>query len=347
MAWMIYGATGFTAKLIIAKALARGHRPILAGRHPQHILEISRAHDLPCRVFDLRKPSLIARQLDGLDAVLNCAGPFSATAAPMLAACIEARVPYLDISGEISVFESVFSRDAELRAARIPAISGVGFDVVPSDCLAAMLAQALPRPGHGLVLALKFHQTSPSPGTLKTLVEAMGTGPRRRQDGKIVNAEAPSRGINFPDGETSAMAIPWGDIATAFRSTGIPNIDVYVAAPAWLIAAQRAMRYARPVFANRLVQKTLQEQITRHYRGPTPEQRQKGRIFIWGEARTAHGDTVVKAISTPDGYNVTADAAVLAVEKLLGTSVSPGALTPAQAFGADFVKELEGVELLS
>src|SRR5690606_5088937 len=84
----------------------------------------------------------------GVDLVLHCAGPFGETSRPMLKACLRAGAHYLDITGEIAVFEAVMARDPEIRRAGVAAIPGVGFDVVPTDGLAALLGQALPGATH-------------------------------------------------------------------------------------------------------------------------------------------------------------------------------------------------------
>ena len=136
--WMIYGANGYTGRLAARLAKDRHLGPVLAGRHAEPIKQL--AHELGCeaRVFDLADAASAATHLAGVRAVLHCAGPFSATSRPMLDACLRAGAHYLDITGEIAVFEAIHSRRQEVSDAGIVAIPGVGFDVVPTDCLAAM-----------------------------------------------------------------------------------------------------------------------------------------------------------------------------------------------------------------
>ena len=145
---MIYGANGYTGGLAARVATDRRLSPILAGRHAGPVRSL--ADDLGCesRVFDLRDPAVVATNLQGVAAVLHCAGPFSATSRPMLDACLRAGTHYLDITGEIAVFEDIHSRGREIIEAGIIAIPGVGFDVVPTDCLAAMLKRELPSATH-------------------------------------------------------------------------------------------------------------------------------------------------------------------------------------------------------
>src|SRR5580765_7458313 len=146
--WMIYGANGYTGRLAARLAKDSKLSPVLAGRHAEHIRPLARELGLESRVFDLDDPAVATANLQGVAAVLHCAGPFSATSRPMLTACLRATTHYLDITGEIPVFEDIHSREREIIEAGIIAIPGVGFDVVPTDCLAAMLKRELPSATH-------------------------------------------------------------------------------------------------------------------------------------------------------------------------------------------------------
>src|SRR6185295_12866016 len=100
-------------------AKLRGFTPILAGRSTEQVQPLARELGFESRVFDLADPAVVARNLDGVAAVLHCAGPFSATSRPMLAGCVRARTHYLDITGEIAVFEDIHARGEEFRNAGI------------------------------------------------------------------------------------------------------------------------------------------------------------------------------------------------------------------------------------
>ncbi len=346
--WMIYGANGYSGKLILEQARKRGHRPIVAGRHPQRVLELAQSLDMPSRVFSLSDPQAAAKHLDGVDLVMHCAGPFSATAKPMLDACLAAGAHYLDITGEIEVFEMVHARDAELRQRGISAIPGVGFDVVPSDCLAAMLKDLMPD-ATSLTLAFMPRGGSRlSPGTAKTMVEGMATGGRVRSHGQIMTVPPAYkvRDIPFASGPAKAVTIPWGDVSTAYYSTQIPNIEVYMGVHDRQLAAMKNGRYMQWFVRIPPVMAFLKKRIEKHVPGPNAEQRAKGRTELWGEVTNDRGEKKSLRMKTPEGYQLTADSAVRAVERLLGGPPRAGALTPSMAFGKDFVKELDGVEVL-
>src|SRR3954449_4542055 len=224
--WMIYGANGYTGELIAREAVRRGQKPILGGRNAEKLATLANELGLESRAFPLDAP-----QLDGIEAVLHCAGPFVHTSAAMVRACIAAGAHYLDITGEIPVFESIMAMTDDAARAGVTLIPGVGFDVVPTDCLAAMLAAR--RPG-ATELELAFYSPGAeiSRGTLKTMIESIGDGGAIRENGKIVRVPPAfdAKEIPFSIAPRMAMTIPWGDVSTAFHTTGIPNIRVYTAA---------------------------------------------------------------------------------------------------------------------
>src|SRR5205085_5515906 len=260
--------------LIAREAARRGLKPILAGRSPAKIAPLANALGLEARVFDLGDVAQTAAALEGVSLVLHCAGPFSATSAPMIAACLRAHAHYLDITGEISVFEHAMEQDAMARAAGIVVCPGVGFDVIPTDCLAATLRAALPDATH---LALGFDSRSGfSPGTAKTSVEGLAQGGKVRQDGRIISVPLAykTRRIDFGDGEKLAMTIPWGDVCTAYHTTGIPNIEVYIPGSPGMIANAKRANFIRPLLGWGPVQNFLKKKAGQ-VKGPDAEKRAK------------------------------------------------------------------------
>jgi short subunit dehydrogenase-like uncharacterized protein len=226
MSWLIYGANGYTGELIARAAAENGTAPTLAGRTRENVEPLAAELGLPSRVFGLDDTDAVTANIAGATIVLNCAGPFSATSAPIMEACLRAGVHYLDITGEIAVFEHAHAQAARAEQAGIVVCPGVGFDVIPTDCVAAALKAALP---DATRLALGFDSRGAmSPGTAATSIEALATGGRIRRAGRLVAVPlgAITRRIDFGDGEKFAVAIPWGDVSTAYRTTGIGDIEV-------------------------------------------------------------------------------------------------------------------------
>ncbi|MEL0028175.1 MAG: saccharopine dehydrogenase NADP-binding domain-containing protein [Perlucidibaca sp.] len=340
--WMIYGANGYTGELIAREAVRRGLQPVLAGRSRGKVEALASELGLTTRAFGLDDPSLAAGQLADIDLVMHCAGPFSVTAAPMMAACLEAGTHYLDITGEISVFEHAQSLDAQARQKGVVICPGVGFDVIPTDCVAAALKAALPDATH---LSLGFDaDSSLSPGTAKTSVEGMAQGGKVRRDGRIVTVPLAYevRRIDFGNGARHAMTIPWGDVATAYHTTGIPNIEVFIPGPLPVIYGAKAANLARPLLALAPVQRALKALVDKVITGPDDQQRAGKATYVWGEARNAKGEKKTARVRTENVYSLTITGSLAVIEHLMQHQPTGGAYTPARLVGADLVTSLPG-----
>lgn len=333
---LLYGATGYTGQLILAECIARGLRPVLAGRNTAALAALAAPHGLEVRAFDLSGHI----PLHGMRAVLHAAGPFFRTSAPMVAACLAQGVHYLDITGEIAVFEACRARHEDAMRAGIVLLPGVGFDVVPTDCLAARLAEALP---NATLLELAFAGGGGfSRGTLKTMLLGAGQGGAIRRDGRIVRVPTAwhRQRIPFRDKQRDAVTIPWGDVSTAHWSTGIPNIHTYLALPR---AAQRGLTVQRllaPLMAFGAVRRFVERQVDARVTGPSAEVRATARMQVWGRVTHADGRTREGTAVVPEGYRFTAIAAVECARRVLETPPSAGYHTPSSAFGARFLESL-------
>jgi short subunit dehydrogenase-like uncharacterized protein len=208
-----------------------------------------------------------------------------------------------------------------------------------------MLAERLPSATH-LALAF-FGLTRMSPGTARTLFEKLGDGGRARIDGRVT--EVPFawkiREIPFRGGVRKAMTIPWGDVVTAYHTTGIPNIEVYNAMPGLdpekVRPAEKALRLLRfgPVRA-------VVRWITRgHFRGPSESERNSGRVEFWGRVADDAGQVVEATLETPEAYHLTVRTALEAAMQVLAGAAPPGFCTPAAAFGAEWILDFDGTEL--
>lgn len=335
---VVYGATGYTGRLIIREAVAKGLRPIVAGRDGDAVRTLATDFGLEARVASLDDGPGLDAAFAGARAVLNCAGPFHSRAWPVVDACLRARLHYLDITGEIVVFERLAAMGATAAAAGITLMPGVGFDVVPTDCLAARLKARLPSATH---LELAFTGgVGLSRGTATTIVEGIAKGGAVRRDGRIVAVPQAyaTREIDYGHRRLLSMSVPWGDVSTAFYSTGIPNITVYTAVHPKTLRRLRLARPFAPLLGTRLVQRFLLARAAR-ITGPSEATRAAARSHVWGEARDAAGNITVSLLSAPEGYNLTAMTAVAAAQRVLTGRVRSGFLTPSSAFGADFILE--------
>jgi short subunit dehydrogenase-like uncharacterized protein len=341
-AWLLYGANGYTGELIAREAVARGLKPILAGRNTTKINALAKELGCEARVFSLDDQTATVIALQDVAAVLNCAGPFSQTAGLMMQACLVSHVHYLDITGEIEVFELAHSLHEKAQRARVVLCPGVGFDVVPTDSVAAKLKEALPDATH---LALAFEALGRSSvGTAKTGIESLHMGSCVRKDGALVREPlaARTRRIDLGNGERDVVGIPWGDVSTAYRTTGIPNIETFIASsPDNTNRMRKAWRW-RGALTTGFVQWLLKRAVARGPQGPSEAERNNNPTFVWGEALNAAGVKKTARLRVANGYALTVQSALGVLQYVLAHPDRNGFATPTQLVGAEFVETLPG-----
>lgn len=353
MTVLIYGAYGYTGELISRAAIDRGLGPILAGRDGDRLRELGRDLRADVREFALSIPEVVVESVRDVDAVLNCAGPFAATAEPLVDACIETGTDYLDVTGEWRVLAALANRDAEAAAAGVTLLPAVGFDVVATDCLAAALVERLPDATE-LVLGFDADGTV-SRGTARTAVRGLGEGPVVRRDGRLVHGGGGrdparrferERRLDFGRGERPALAVAWGDVVTAAHTTDVADVTVYAALDPAVMRAIRLSRPLGPLLRTRPVRWLLDRLVAGRVTGPTADERAANEVSVYGEARGVDGDRVVERLRTPDPYEVTVETALAATERVGDGAAPDGFATPAGAFGSSFIDVVDGVRWL-
>jgi len=338
--WLIYGANGYSAQLAIEKAVAQGLKPIVAGRNKDAIEALAKKFNLPSRVFDLSDIDRVAEQIADVSIVSHCAGPFSATAEPMMKACIKAGTHYTDITGEGSVFGIAQELHEQAKEAGVVLMGGVGFDVIPTDCLASYLHQQLP---DATDLVMGFDgKMDLSPGTSKTMVEGASQGMAVRRNGAIkrVGRGFEMRTIDYGLGPKLSSVIPWGDLYTAYWQTKIPNISIYIPFRGSKLEIM-LFPLIKLAMSIPFVRKRAMDKAGRTI-GPNAEKRANKRIHVWGEVKNASGRTVTAAIEVPDGYTVTMDGIIMTANLLRDYQGVGGCYTPSQLMGHTLAEQLPG-----
>jgi Uncharacterized conserved protein len=338
---VVYGSYGYNGKLIVDEAKAKGFDVVLAGRKEDALLQQSQQTGFPYQVVDIHDAMSLEKLLQPAIAVIHCAGPFQYTAKAMVDACLKTKTHYTDITGEYGVFELMAGLDQVAKDAGIMIMPGTGFDVVPSDCLAAHLKSRLPSATH-LQLAFTATKGGLSRGTAKTMVEGMGSGTTIRKDGRLIqiNLGENVMEVDFGTFKSMTLCIAWGDISTAWRSTGIPNIEVYTGATEKMIRTARRSKYMNWLLKQRWVKDYLQKKIDRKPMGPSEEKRAAGKSYLWGKVWDASGKSYVSTTETLSGYTLTAKTAVHIAEKILKGDFKPGYQTPSMAYGKDLIIEI-------
>jgi len=342
---LIYGAYGYTGQLTARLAVERGLKPVLAGRDATKLEALAGRLGLESQAFDLHDHGAVDRALSGVGAVLHCAGPFGHTYRQMAAGCLRTSTHYLDISGEIAVYDGLHKMDAEARDSGVMLLPGIGFDVVPTDCLAARLKRRMPAASHLVIAIGSVGAARVSRGTTRTFIEALGRHGAVRKDGVLTAVPhlSKSRVIDFGEGPAKVSQVMVADLFSAYHSTGIPNIETYVAFPRVVRTILKMIRHFRPVLSRRSVQSMIGRLIDILPPGPTDEERNRTRTQVWAEVKDEDGSVAISRASLPEAYTFTALASLAALERVLQGDAPIGYQTPSSAFGPAFVLDVEGV----
>ncbi|MBK7319370.1 saccharopine dehydrogenase NADP-binding domain-containing protein [Candidatus Villigracilis affinis] len=342
--FLIYGSYGYTGSLIVEQAVKEGMRPLLAGRDERLLQAQAEKFGLEYRAFSIDDTAALDSALREVDAVLHCAGPFVLTYRQMAEACIRTKRHYVDISGEIEGFEALAAMDEEAKRAGIMLLPGGGFDVVPSDCLIAHVAKKLESATH-LEIYIKSIGSGVSRGTARSGIENMQRQGRIRRDGKIVSVPNVwgSKQVDFGRGPSRVVSVGWGDVSTAYHSTGIPNVTAYMGFPAAMVNGMRLTRYFGFLLYNRTAKDFIKWLIGIFLKtGPSRNQNENGFSLMIAEA-TDGKQTVRAKLRTPEAYHLTALTAVEIMKRITSEDYKIGFQTPSKAYGADFILQFAGV----
>lgn len=342
--FLIYGSYGYTGSLIVEQAVKEGMRPLLAGRDERLLQAQAEKFGLEYRVFSIDNSAALDSALLEVDAVLHCAGPFVLTYRQMAEACIRTKRHYVDISGEIEGFEALAAMDEEAKRSGIMLLPGGGFDVVPSDCLIAHVAKKLESATH-LEIYIKSIGSGVSRGTARSGIENMQRQGRIRRNGMIVSVPNVwgSKQVDFGRGPSRVVSVGWGDVSTAYHSTGIPNVTAYMGFPAAMVNGMRLTRYFGFLLYNRTAKDFIKWLIGIFLKtGPSRNQNENGFSLMIAEA--TDGKQKVRAkLRTPEAYHLTALTAVEIMKRITSEDYKIGFQTPSKAYGADFILQFAGV----
>ena len=343
--FLLYGANGYTGELIARYAHQYNLQPVLAGRRKEVIEPLANKLGLPYRIFDLNDEAALRSALKEVKAVIHAAGPFYYTAKQMAEACLQTGTHYTDINGDITVFEMIKRYDDAAKKAGIMLLPGAGFDVVPTDCVALQLKKLLP---DAITLQLAFATIGGglSHGTALTMADHLGEKGAVRKDGKIIRRPLGEKGmwIDFGPKKLFVMSIPWGDISTAYFTTGIPDIEIYTGISKKVYNSLKLQPLFNWLLRTKFIRSYIKNKINSRPPGPNDEQRSKATSLVWGQVRNAEGKTATVQLSGPDGYTLTAHSALIIIKKILQGEFTPGYQTPANAYGENLVMEIPGVQ---
>jgi short subunit dehydrogenase-like uncharacterized protein len=342
--FLIYGSYGYTGNLIVEQAVKEGLKPLLAGRDEKQLRAQAEKFGLEYRAFSIEDAAALDSALLEVDAVLHCAGPFVLTFRQMAEACIRTKRHYVDISGEIEGFEVLFSMNEEAKRAGVMLLPGGGFDVVPSDCLIAHVAEKLAGATH-LELYIKNIGSGVSRGTARSGIENSHRQGRIRRNGKIVNVPNvwDTKYVDFGRVPTRVISVGWGDVSTAYYSTGIPNVTAYMSFPEAMVNLMRLTRYVGFLLYTRPAKNYTKWLIGKLIvSGPSRKQNENGFSLLIAEV-TDGKQTVRAKLRTPEAYYLTSLTAVEIMKRIISSEYKTGFQTPSKSYGADFILQFAGV----
>ncbi len=335
---MVYGANGYSAQLIIEELIARGIKPILAGRNLESIRSVAEKFSCYYRVIDLNYDNESKNSLQDIHTLINCAGPFKYTAKDMIDYCLATKTNYIDITGEIPAFAYAFGCNNRAKESGIVILPGAGFDVIPTDCLAKRLSEQMP---DAVKLKLGFvnRKGGISRGTTLTSLEFISGKGKVRRNGKVIDSPIGEFNVKVLREEFSlyGISIPWGDVFTAHISTGIPNIEVYMGVHKFLFLFKRILFLLLHIFNIPFIKRLSKNIVSRNIIGPDKETRDNTQTFIWGKVENERGESIEQIYRVMEGYNLTAKGAAESVIRILRNELKPGMYTPSLAFGSDFL----------
>jgi len=343
--FLLYGANGYTGELIARYANQYNLQPILAGRRKEVIEPLASKLNLPFRIFDMNDTDALLTALKEVKVVVHAAGPFQFTAKQMIDACLQTGTHYLDINGDISVFEMIKRYDEAAKKAGIMLMPGVGFDVVPTDCVALQLKKLLPD-AVSLKLAFASLGGGLSHGTALTMATKLGEGGAERRGGKIVRTPLGQKGmwVDFGLKKLFVMSIPWGDISTAYFTTGIPDIETYTGMPKKTYNILKFQSLFNWLLRTNFVRNYFKKKINQRPAGPSDEQRSKAIGFVWGQVKNPEGQTSTVRLSGPEGYTLTTHSTLIIAQKVLNGHFTTGYQTPGSAYTENLVMEIPGMK---
>jgi short subunit dehydrogenase-like uncharacterized protein len=342
---LLYGANGYTGELIARYSKNYNLSLLLGGRSKEKIEPLATRLNLPYIIIDLNDKESLIKTLEEVTVIINAAGPFQYTARQIIDACLLTSTHYIDINGDISVFEMIKKYDEAAKRAGIMLLPGAGFDVVPTDCIALELKKKLPE-AVSLKLAFATLGGGLSHGTATTMVQKLGEGGAVRKNGKIVKEALGKKGmvVDFGIKKLFVMSIPWGDISTAYFTTGIPDIESYTSMNKRVYFFLKFQSLFNWLLRTGYVRRLIQRKIEKRAAGPSDEQRSKSRSLVWGEVVDAKGNKINSCITTPDGYTLSTFSCLLIAQKIINGNYKTGYQTPASAYSEKLVYEIPGVQ---
>ena len=337
----IFGATGYTGRLCVAEAVRQGLPVRVAGRRADALDELAAEHagaSITTAVADVDDAASLQALAESSDVLLSTVGPYEQFGRPVVNAAISAATPYLDVTGELDFLNWVYAQSARAEQAGVSLAPALGYDGVPGDLLAKQAADALDGEVTTVRVAYFMEAARASAGTARSALGILSRGGAVWRDGRVCQEPA---GIEqwqapfpSPPGPSTAISVPFPEVATVGRSVGAELVRSYAVVPAgWVVPsiagpAQRVTSFlsSTPVWG------MLERAVDRLPDGPSDESRSRAKTVVIAEAAGRNGVAATRWARVADPYGVTAVIAVAAARRLADGDTASGVLTPSQVF---------------
>lgn len=324
---LVWGATGFTGKLVTAALRERKLAFAVGGRSRDKVERLARdLGGIEAVIASVDDPASIERALEGRRVVCAVAGPFGEVGEPVFAAAARAGVHYVDTTGEqdfvLQMASRYHSRAEESGASMVPAFA---YEIALADWAASLAAEALGERASRIEIAYSSMGAEVSRGTLLSMARMASEGGVFLEDGRHKRERIGGRARSFsmPWGEARAASFPSPEVYSVPRHTGADSVRVYMVVPKRLATIAH---YAGPALkpALRLVSPVLPALVAKKSEGASAEARGKARFAVRAEA-TAGKKRAAVTLRGMDPYGITAAIIALGASRLVSAEVKPKA----------------------
>ncbi|MBN7804589.1 saccharopine dehydrogenase NADP-binding domain-containing protein [Agrobacterium rosae] len=314
---MIYGATGYTGRMVTDHATKFGTSVVLGGRSEGPLAQLALKLGVEYRVFALVESDLIDRSLTDVAVLVNAAGPFLRTAKPLMDASIRNGVHYIDTAAELDSYRLAETLDADAKAAGVMLLPGGGGSVA---MLGSLAGHAVARIQNPRKIRIGMHVAGGmSRGSVISATENMTAETLARMDGELVSVANSVQKLDFGRGAVDSFQVTLPDLITIWRATGVPDIETFVHVTGG--GFPKGKLSALPD-------------------GPTEQERLENRYKAVVEVTDADGTVTRSILDTVNGYSFTAIAVAEAGRRVLAGEVRAGFQTPAGLFGNGFAETI-------
>ncbi|MES2433567.1 MAG: saccharopine dehydrogenase NADP-binding domain-containing protein [Pseudomonadota bacterium] len=314
---MIYGATGYTGRMVAEHAKTANTPIVLAGRNAGSLAKLAAELGVEHRVFTLDNAAAIDMNVADVAVLVNCAGPFMRTAKPLLEACLRNQVHYIDTAAELDSYRLAEAFDDAAKAAGVMLMPGGGGSVA---MLGSLAGHAVARSTNPVRIRIALHVSGGmSRGSAISATENMTAETLARIDGALVTVINDIQKFDFGRGAVDCFKVTLPDLITIWRATDVPNIETFV-----------------HVTGDGFPQGDLSALPD----GPSEQERLANRYQSVVEVTAANGTLVRSLLDTVNGYTFTAIAAATAGRRVLNGESRPGFQTPAGLFGNRFAETI-------